>query len=176
MNVLPYATSRRAGRRRRPDGLGRSGMAALEMGLCAPVLVAFIAGVSDCSFVYHEKLQLAAVLTAGAEYAFNKGQSETGSTLVNDVTAFVTAASPITLSTVSATYYGGATSTSYYCVSTTGVFTGGYTKGQACTDDSGAVAGQFISISGTFSYAAIFPADTTFMPTTFPQTVIVRLN
>jgi Flp pilus assembly protein TadG len=151
-------------------------MAALEMGLCAPVLIAFIAGVSDCSFVYHEKLQLASVLTAGAEYAFNKGQNETGSTLVNDVTAFVTAASPITLSAVSATYYGGATSTSYYCVSTAGVFTGNYTKGQACTDNSGSVAGQFIAISGSFSYSPVFPVDSTFIPSAFPQTVIVRLD
>jgi Flp pilus assembly protein TadG len=151
-------------------------MAALEMGLCSPVLVAFIAGISDCSFVFHEKLQLASALTAGAEYAFNKGQSETGTALVNDVTSFVTAASPITLSAVSATYYGGATSTSFYCVSTTGAFTGNYTKGQACNDDSGAVAGQYIAISGSFTYQPVFPVDTAFMPSAFPQTVIVRLD
>jgi len=155
--------------------LGNAAVAAVEMALIAPVLIALSAGISDCSLAFHEKLQLSSVLTASAEYAFNKGQSETGSTLTADVTSFINKISPITLSPLTVTYYGGTTSTSYYCVSTTGVVTASYTKGASCTDGSGAVAGQFITISGSFAYKAVFPVDKGFMPTSFTQSVIVRL-
>jgi len=156
--------------------LGRAGVAAMEMGLVSPVLIAFCAGIADCSLVFHDKLQLSSALTAGAEYAFTKGQSETGTTLANDVTGFISTVSSINLSAVSTTYYGGTTSTSYYCVSTSGVFTGSYTKGASCTDGSGSVAGQYVSISGSFAYKAVFPVDKSFMPTSFSQSIIVRLN
>jgi Flp pilus assembly protein TadG len=161
---------------RRKTRLGRDGVAALEMALVSPVLIALSAGISDCSLVYHKKLQLSSTLAAAAEYAFNKGQSETGTALETDVAAFVSTASPIALTGVSVTYYGGATSTSYYCVSTAGIVTGSYTQGAACTDGSGSVAGQYISISGTFPYAAVFPVDQSFMPKTYAQTVFVRLD
>jgi Flp pilus assembly protein TadG len=154
---------------------GRSAVASVEMGIVAPLLIAFCAGISDCSLVFHNKLALASALASAAEYAFNKGQSETGSTLTSDVTAFLNAESEITLSAASVTYYGGATSTSYYCVSTTGVFTGSYTQGEACSDGSGSTAGQFVAISGSFAFKAVFPTDKVFMPTSFSQTVIVRL-
>jgi len=145
------------------------------MAMVAPVLIAICAGVSDCSLVYHDKLALSAALLSAGQYAFNKGQSETGSTLTTDVTNFLNAESSIALSAVSVTYYGGATSTSYYCVSTAGVFTGGYTQGASCTDGSGSVASQYVTISGSFAYKAVFPTDKSFMPTSFSQTVIVPL-
>jgi len=156
-------------------GLGRSGVAAVEMGMVAPILIGITAGISDCSLAYHEELQLSSTLASAAEYAFNKGQAETGSALTGDVTSFVNAVSPVTLSSVSVTYYGGAASTSYYCVSAAGVFTGSYTQGAACNDGSGSTAGQYITISGSFAYKAVFPTDKAFMPTSYTQTVIVRL-
>jgi Flp pilus assembly protein TadG len=159
----------------RKGGSGRSGVASVEMAMVAPVLITLCAGISDCSLVYHGKLALSAALESASEYAFNKGQSETGSALTTDVTSFLTAESSIALSAVSVNYYGGATSTSYYCVSTAGVFTGGYTQGASCSDGSGSTAGQYVTISGSFAYKAVFPVDTSFMPTSFSQTVIVRL-
>jgi len=156
--------------------LGRAGVAAVEMGMVAPVLIAVCAGISDCSLVFHDKLELTEALSAGAEYAFTKGQSETGSTLTTDVTGFVSKVSTVALSSVTATYYGGATSTSYYCVSAAGVFTGSYAQGQACTDGSGSTAGQFVTISGSFAYKAVFPTDRPFLPGSYSQTVVVRLD
>jgi len=161
--------------RSRARPFGNSAVAAVEMALIAPVLIALSAGISDCSLAFHEKLQLSSVLTASGEYAFNKGQSETGGTLTADVTSFINKISPIALGPLTVTYYGGTTSTSYYCVSTTGVFTASYTRGAACTDGSSAVAGQFITISGSFAYKAAFPVDKGFMPTSYSQSVIVRL-
>jgi Flp pilus assembly protein TadG len=155
--------------------LDRSGTAAIELGIIAPVLVALSAGISDFSLVYHKELQLSSTLSSAGEYAFNKGQSETGSTLTTDVTTFVTTITPTPLSALTITYYGGTTATSYYCVSTTGALTANYTKGEACTDGSGSVAGQFITISGSFAYSAVFPVDSAWLPKTYTQAVIVRL-
>jgi hypothetical protein len=95
--------------------------------------------------------------------------------LTTDVSGFLTAESAIALTSVSVNYYGGTTSTSYYCVSTTGVFTGSYTQGASCTDGSGSTAGQYVTISAGFDYKVVFPVDKSFMPTSFSQTVIVRL-
>jgi len=159
----------------RKRGPGRAGVASVEMALVAPVLIAISAGISDCSLVYHEKLALSSALESAAEYAFNRGQSENGTALTTDVTAFLSAESSISLSSAAVNYYGGTTSTSYYCVSATGVFTGTYTQGASCSDGSGSTAGQYVTISGSFAYKAVFPTDKTFMPTSFSQTVIVRL-
>jgi Flp pilus assembly protein TadG len=139
------------------------------------VLVALSAGISDFSLVYHQELQLSSTLSSAAEYAMNKGQSETGSTLTTDVTTFVTTITPAPLSAVTINYYGGTSSTSYYCVSTTGAFTANYTKGEACTDGSGSVAGQYITISASFAYTAVFPVDKVWLPKSYTQSVIVRL-
>ncbi len=157
-------------------GLGRSGTAALEMGIIAPLLVALSAGISDFSLVYHKQLQLSSALAAAGEYGFNKGQSETGTTLTTDISTFLTTISPFTFSaTPTVTYYGGTTSTSYYCVSTSGVFTTNYTKGEACTDGSGGIAGQYVTISASFTYSPVFPVDKAWMPKTYTQKVIVPL-
>jgi Flp pilus assembly protein TadG len=155
--------------------IGRSGTAAMEMGIVAPLLVALSAAISDFSLVYHKQLQLSSTLASAAEYAMNKGQSETGSTLTTDVTTFVNTITPAALSALQVNYYGGTTATSYYCVSTTGAFTANYTKGEACTDGSGSVAGQFITISASFAYSAVFPVDKAWLPKTYTQSVIVRL-
>ncbi len=152
-----------------------SGVASVELGVAAPVLITLCVGVCDFSLVYHRQLQLSAVLGAGAEYAFTQGQSESGTTLTSDVTSFVQAISSISLSSVNASYNGGNAAGNYYCVSgSPAVFSGPYSSGASCTD--GSTAGKFISISASYTYTPLFSADTAFLPTTFTQSVIVRLQ
>jgi len=153
----------------------RHGVASLELGLAAPVLVTMCIAIADFSFVYHKELQLSSVLTAGAEYAFNKGQSESGTTLSTDVTNFVQAITGVTLSSVTSSVNGGNVAADYYCV--TGypaTYSGPYSSGATCTD--GSTAGQFISITGSFTYTPIFSPNKKFLPGTFTQSVIVRLQ
>ncbi len=151
------------------------GVASLELGLVAPTLITICIGISDFSVVYHKQLQLSSALAAGAEYAFNKGQSESGTTLSNDVASFVQAISAVTLSSVTSSVNGGNIATDYYCVSgSPPTFGGPYSSGASCAD--GSTAGQFISITGSYTYTPTFRANKAFLPGTFTQSVIVRLQ
>jgi Flp pilus assembly protein TadG len=153
----------------------RDGVASLELALVAPVFLLFFASVTDLSMIFHKQLQLSSALTAGAEYGFTAGQSESGSTLTADVINFVQTLTGSTLSSVTATYNNGLVAADDYCVSgAPATYTGPYAAGTPCAD--GSTSGKFLSISGTFTYAAIFKADKTFFPTSFSQSVVIRLQ
>jgi Flp pilus assembly protein TadG len=154
----------------------RSGVAALELALLLPVMIALFVGITDFSFAYHQQMQLAATLGAAAEYAFTQGQNETGDALTSDVTSFVNKISPFALSTVAASYNNGDSSaTSCYCQSgSPATYTGPVTCGSACSD--GSTAGKFVALTGSFSYTPIFIADAVFFSAPMAQTVTVRLQ
>ncbi len=153
---------------------GRAGIAALEFGLIVPLLIVMILGIADFSMVYHGQLQLSSALASGAQYAFARGQTETGTTLTTDVTGFVGSVSPIALSTVSATYNNGADSTQCFCISGSPATYASATCGAACAD--GSTAGKYVSITGAFTYSPMFLPATIFLGGTYAQTVTVRLQ
>jgi Flp pilus assembly protein TadG len=155
----------------------RSGVASLELGLVTPVLTMFLTGVVDLSMMFHQELQLSSVLAAGAEYAFTQGQIDSGSTLTTEVTNFVQALSPLTLTSLTTSYNNGLNPSSSYCVvGSPATYSGPYASGSACPDGSGSTAGKFVTISASFTYAAMFKAEQTFFPKPFTQSVIVRLQ
>jgi Flp pilus assembly protein TadG len=153
-----------------------SGVAALELALMLPMLIALFVGITDFSLAYHQQMQLAATLGAAAEYAFTQGQTETGTTLTGDVTGFVTKVSPYALNTVSVIYNNGDNSAANcYCQSgSPAVYTGPVTCNSACAD--GSTAGKFVTLTGGFTYAPIFVADQVFFSGPIAQTVTVRLQ
>jgi Flp pilus assembly protein TadG len=154
-----------------------AGVAAMEFALLAPFLFALFAGVADFSIAYHYQMQVASALAAGAQYAFSQGQNESGSTLTNDVTSFVNKISPVTLSSVTASYNNGLDASSCYCVSgSPPAYTGPATCGSACSDGSGSTAGKYVSITGSFSYTPLFVLDQAFFSGAFSQTVTARLQ
>ncbi len=155
----------------------RIASAAVEFGALAPMLITFCVGVIDLSFMFQKELQLTSALASGAEYAFTQGQTESGGALTNDVSAFLQAISGVSLASVTVTYNGGLDANAYYCV--TGfpaVFSGPYAAGSACSDGSGATAGKFITLQASFAYTPIFKQDKALMPTSYTQSVIVRLQ
>jgi Flp pilus assembly protein TadG len=155
------------------------GVAAVEFALSAPFMILFFISIADFGFVFHKEIQLSAALSAGAEYAFTQGQTETGSTLTTDVTGFVNKISAVPLSSVSASYNNGLSATSCYCENGAGAsfsFTGPYTCGSACTDGSGSTAGKYVSISAAFTYSPMFPSDQIFYNASLSQSVLVRLQ
>jgi Flp pilus assembly protein TadG len=155
--------------------LGRRGVASVELGLVAPTLITMCVAISDFSIVYHKQLQISSALTAAGEYAYTKGQSETGTALASDVASFLQAISAVNLSSASASFNGGLNAADYYCVSgSPATYSGPYNIGSTCTD--GSTAGQFISISATYSYTPMFGANKAFLPGTYTQSVIVRLQ
>jgi Flp pilus assembly protein TadG len=157
------------------DVLGRAGSASLELALVAPVFLLFFTGIADLSMIFHKQLQLSSALTAGGEYGFTAGQSETGTALTTDVVNFVKTIAGNTLSTVTASYNNGLVAADYYCISgSPAAFSGPYPAGTVCAD--GSTAGKFLSITGAFTYTAMFGADQAFASKTFSQTVVVRLQ
>jgi Flp pilus assembly protein TadG len=156
---------------------GNAGAAAVELALLAPAFVSLLVGVADFSMAYHDQLQLSSALAAGAEYAFTKGQTESGSTLSTDVTNFVTSVSPISLTSVTASYNNGLSASSCYCVhGSTPSYTLSAACGTTCLDGSGSTSGKYISIFASFTYTAIFTADQVFFSGPFTQTVTARLQ
>jgi Flp pilus assembly protein TadG len=154
---------------------GRAAVASLELAMVAPVLLLFFAGIADLSMIFHRQLQLSSVLTAGGEYGFTQGQSESGTTLTTDVINFVQALSGSTLSSVTASYNNGLVAADYYCVSgSPATSPGPYAAGTACAD--GSTAGKFLSVTGGFTYKPIFSGDQVFAAKSFSQTVVVRLQ
>jgi len=152
-------------------------VASVELGLVTPVLTMFMTGIVDLSMVFHQELQLSSLLAAGSEYAFTQGQIDSGSTLTTEVTNFIQALSPLTLTSLTATYNNGLNPSSAYCVvGSPAVFSGPYASGSACPDGSGSTAGKFITISASFTYTAMFKAEQSFFPRPFVQSVIVRLQ
>jgi hypothetical protein len=126
--------------------LGRRGVASVELGLVAPTLITMCVAISDFSIVYHKQLQI-----------------------------FLQAISAVNLSSASASFNGGLNAADYYCVSgSPATYSGPYNIGSTCTD--GSTAGQFISISATYSYTPMFGANKAFLPGTYTQSVIVRLQ
>jgi Flp pilus assembly protein TadG len=156
---------------------GKAGVAALELALVAPVFTTLLVGVADFSMAYHQQLQLAAAVSAGALYAFAQGQTESGTTLTTDVKNFVTAVSAVSLTSVTVKYNNGLVATSCYCVhASPPTYSAAMTCGATCTDGSGSTAGKFVSISAKITYTAKFPPDQAFFPNPFTRRVTVRLQ
>jgi Flp pilus assembly protein TadG len=143
---------------------GNSASASVELAMVTPVFVLFSAAIADFSLAYHQQLQLASALSAGAEYAFTTGQTQSGAALTSAVTNFVQTVSAVHLSSLTASYNGNL------------VYSGPYAAGAACTDGSGATAGKYVSIAASFSYTALFSFDQVFFPAPLSQSVIVRLQ
>jgi len=164
--------------RHRLIGCDRSGAGALELGLAAPLLTALCVGIVDFGFAYRKQLQLSGVIDAGAQYAFTEGQTETGTTLDNDVSGFISAISPLALSSVTVVFNNNDTnSNDYYCLSgNPATYSGPYSRGASCEDGSGSTAGEYVSVSASFTYTPLFPADKVFFSNPFTQTVYVRLQ
>jgi len=155
----------------------KAGVMAVEFALAAPVFTLLLVVVADLSMAYHRLMQLSSTLAAGAQYAFAQGQTESGSTLTTDVSAFVSAVTPITLASVTVKYNNSLSATSCYCVNgSPPTYSSAMTCGATCTDGSGSTAGKFVSIAGSFNYTAVFPGDQVFFSNPYTQTVTVRLQ
>jgi Flp pilus assembly protein TadG len=153
---------------------GRSGVAAFELTLLLPVLVAIFLGLADFSLAYHQELQVDATLASAAEFAFTDGQTNTGSTLTSDITNFIGVISPGL--TASAVYNDNDTTVGdCYCVTgSPPSYTLASSCGAACSD--GSTSGKYVSITVSFTYTPLFAADKLFFSGPISQTVTQRLQ
>jgi Flp pilus assembly protein TadG len=172
----------RSVRRRR-----NAGVAALEFALLVPVLIALFLGVAEFSMVYHDQLQVSSALSAGAEFAFTKGQTEeggSGGNLDTDVQTFVNSIISSNLLNATASvvvYYNGVTAdgspSSCYCPTSSPLaFNTTATCGATCSD--GSTAGKFATLTASLTYTPMFSVNSVFFHglNPFKQTITVRLQ
>lgn len=166
----PGGASRRLG--------GRRGVAALEFGLLAPVLMMVLAGIVDIGNATVAKIALNGVVNSSASYAlvrYDQVNSTSGATLASDLgkiaangrkTAWADAVITVNNGPKSTVTNGvaapsGTAASADSCYCPTGAATGTVTWGTATTcgnacPSGGGKAGKFVLISASHTYTPIF--------------------
>jgi Flp pilus assembly protein TadG len=135
--------------------LSGRGIAAVEFAMTLPILVFFLAGVTDFGIVYYRQSCLSNAVAAGAEYALLKDQQSPPVTAANIQTVMQNAAAQ---SMPNATVTATATSpTLCYCI--TGTSPSSTMTATTCgaTCASGGTAGKYVQLTLTHNYSAILP-------------------
>jgi Flp pilus assembly protein TadG len=160
----------------------RSGLAAIELAIIAPVLLLCALCVADLGRYALDKTWVTDAVSAGAEYAAAKAQNYAptypmGSAFSAAVIAAATSATPATSISVSPTpssYYG--------CATSAGVVTAidgtPVTSSTVCpaATSTGGPAGQYVSVMATMPFTALFSAAGIIYPTTISSTAAVRIQ
>lgn len=173
---------------------GRSGTAAVEMALISPMLMLLLAGIIDFGRAYQEEIELSSAVAAASQYALlnvaniNSGNAAslaaTLSGIVANTNGAAWAGATVTVNdgATNAIAAGVATASgtaanadSCWCP------TGGsaaWNWGSAATCGStcagGALAGKFVTVSGTRQFTAIFTAYGLIGNITLQQSTIVQ--
>jgi Flp pilus assembly protein TadG len=142
----------------------QSGVAAVEFALCAPLMLMMLAGISDLGLAMRSKMLLAIGVDNAAIYAILTQGSATPAILQ----AIVQDAS--SLAGVSA----NASRVTYDCASGTPATLVAATSTTTCA--SGAVAGQYVTISGTYSYVPLMPGYSFLATSTLSDTATVQVK
>ncbi|HMA48335.1 MAG TPA: TadE/TadG family type IV pilus assembly protein [Magnetospirillaceae bacterium] len=143
----------------------RDGVAFVEFALLAPVFALLTVAAIDFGLAFAAKLNLAAAVAEGAQYAFLNG----GNVQAARVQTVVQSA--IALSPVSATVtYDGAC----YCVTGSPPARSAQTCGVPCPN--GAPPGKYLDISASYTYQPIFPSYALVSNPHLTETVTVRVQ
>lgn len=143
-----------------------SGVALLEFALLAPVLALLCVGAIDFGLAFAAQLQLAAAVDEGAQYAFLTGsgvQASAVQTVVQTATALPSVSASVSYS-----------STSCYCPTGTPPSLVAQTCGVTCPD--GSMPGKYLSITGRYTYAPIFPSYGLIANPNLSESVTVRVQ
>ncbi len=138
---------------------GRSGLAAIEFAIIAPIFVMALVCSADLGLAFYHAMQVEAAAQAGAEYAAIQGFNAGGisSAVANSTTGFSISATP-------------APSQSCGCPSNSGVTQ--VACGTTCAD--GTVAGSYVTVSAASTYATIIPYPA--LPPTFQLAATAKVR
>jgi Flp pilus assembly protein TadG len=162
-------TAKRPSLRRR---VARSGTAALELGLVAPVLVLLIGGTIDFGMAFWTVMQVGNAARAGAAYALLNGYNNSA---IQTAVTSATSLSGVSASPAPSTYCG--------CPTTTGVTNKGTPPTNGCSSSSSKCSDGFyprtyVKVSATASYTSVVPYVATLIgmsdPLSVTSQVIVR--
>jgi Flp pilus assembly protein TadG len=172
MSACPSRTPRRVARFRAGRfGDDRSGVSAVEFALIAPMFGVILAGAIDIGGALYTQFGLNAAVSAGANYAMVNGSSATSTaggslaTTIGDIAASSQGTNWATATVVvnnGPTNSGGGTASnadSCYCPTGTSAASiawgAALTCGSACS--GGGVAGKFVTVQASRTYAPFFP-------------------
>lgn len=141
------------------------GVAAIELTIVAPVLALSALCAGDLGRYALQKTWVTYAASAGAEYAVVHGFNATA------ITTAATSAAPvsgISISPAPSEYYG--------CATATGVTAS--TQGAICPSDTstGGTAGEYVSVTATMPFSAMFSAAGISYPSTLTATAEVRVQ
>jgi Flp pilus assembly protein TadG len=141
------------------------GVAAIELALAAPVLVVSALCAGDLGRFALQKTWVTYAASAGAEYAVAHGFAATA------IATAATSAAPVSGISISpdpTEFYG--------CATAAGVVAS--TQGAICPSgtSTGGAAGQYVSVTTTMPFAAMFSAAGISYPSTLTATAVVRIQ
>jgi Flp pilus assembly protein TadG len=153
------------------------GVAAVELAIAIPILTLSALCAGDLGRFALQRTWVSYAASAGAEYAVAHGFSASPTTCA----ATSTAVTAITCAAVSAAPVSGisispAPSELYGCATATGVTAS--TQGATCPSgtSTGGPAGQYVSVTATMPFSAMFNAAGISYPSTLTATAMVRIQ
>ena len=156
----------------------RDGVAAIELAIIAPILLLCTLCVADLGRFALAKTWVTDAASAGAEYAAAHADDEQyaptypmGSAFSAAIATVATSATPATNISVSPT-----PSSSYGCATATGVTVS--TQGATCPSgtSTGGTVGEYVSVTATMPFTALFSAAGISYPSTITRTAVVRIQ
>ena len=140
------------------------GVAAVELAVIAPVVIMGTLCAADLGRFALEKTWVIYAASGGAEYAVVHGFDASA---ISAAAASAAPVSGISIAPAPSEYYG--------CATATGVTAS--TQGATCPSGSstGGTAGEYVSVTATMPFAAIFSAAGIDYPSTLSATALVRI-
>ncbi len=159
--------------------LGRSGVAAVEAALMAPLLITLMIASIDFGAAFLSKAQIAQALASAAEYATAAGQNQVANaTIVTNATTYAKALTSSFLGTPTATVKinnGGVTG-SICCVGSAWSCSASASASASFTCSDGSPPGNYITIQVSYPFKAYFSVDTRLTGKTLSDTIVARLQ
>ena len=146
----------------------RRGVAALELALVAPVLLAMFGSLTDFTLALSDRMQIAGAVAGGAQYAFNQGQLLAGSqqsVSAADVQSKVQGGTNLPGVAVAVT------GPALYCLASATLTAD--KAGTKCAN--GSAPGTYVIITASYPYTPMLPLYSMMASKTLSETASVRL-
>lgn len=156
-------------------GLGRSGVAAVELALLAPVMIMIMIAVIDFGAALLSRAQIAWALAGSAEYASLAGQNNVAvATIAANarIVASAVVSQFLAAPTVTAIVNQSATAGSKCCPGTT--WSCSTAAGFSCAD--GSTPGVYLTVTAQYPFKPLFAADVYLTGKTFTDSIVAPVQ
>lgn len=150
---------------------GRSGIAAVEFGLMAPLLLILLTGVGEIGIAAYQTMQVQAAVEAGALYAVKHPPSSP-----SDSVALTAIGTAVTSGTGTTGITANPAPTSYCgCPAATGVVSQAADCATVCSLDSKA-PGQYVQVNASITHTTLLPYLSLPLPATLTASSTVKVK